>query len=556
MGVSRADQKKADDVSRIREEYELRETEAAKKKREELKYANERHQKELQSLKESYEKRIAELQQENREGLSEKDYKHYKEVEDLRSAYRDQSRRKAEQSNFEKKVLTDTYESQIEKEKAAHELSKKTQTENQMNELRKRDGELENITAKAAEKIRENTEHRNNTMKAKFEEEKESLLSGRDAMLDRKELELKETRKALKGELRAEKQKRENVESQWKQKYYDTVNSLGENSTDDLLDRGAAYKESLDDMRERFRDTLDDRTEKMEANQEDYQNKMNSRYNEQVRTRDAKIRELKNDLVREDNKHRKQSSNELKNVIQNYEKRMELLNQDRDAYMDEVNERVRERIDHVQNKNNEVLRDTVRDYKTELQLTNTRNRLDRKLLLEQTSEDKERLKSQTDMRVAKVQKFKDQTEKMLMDRYDNNLDEIKEGYKDRIETIRDKSLDAHAKLNSILSKKVRGLEENYQERLDGMKAEYEKQLAAMREDHRKEVFNIEKRYKTFVQDKEKGHKTEKEALEMRYAAKIEAIEEEHQKDKHITNKKHEEDMRNLANRLSGYDKKA
>lgn len=554
MAVKRANND--DQLQRTRDEYDNREKETIKRKNQELKKAERRHQNEVRKLTEEYQNQLAEMQGRNREVLTEKDMKHQKNVEDIRNMHREQARKKLEEDSLEKRTLVDTYKNTLQKEKQVSAIQRDELITNQMNELSERDQQLRQISANAQRKATEAVKSNAEKLKASHQKEKTVIQTGRDADLSRKEKELAAVRDSYRDQLTEEARKNEFKEQHWQQKHYDTVRNYDQAENENQQIRGQTIKMKNENLKARYNELLDEKRNQLDENYEHLRDSVHARVNDQVRSRDSKISALKDKMTRDDIRRNQIHSLEKEHIVRDYEKRMGLLEQDKYDYIDEAKRLVHDRVENQRERNRQVAREADRNYKSQMNLITTQNREERKLLEEQQKNQLSHIKNQADTRVDKLLRVQNQNTRNLANTYFENLDVLKDTYQDKLVEQRDNKISEHMRLNQAMTKRVRGMEDTYQHRLENMQAQFEERLAAMREDHRKELRNIERNYKTYVQDREKGHKNELDSMEMKYEARIEAIQEQHEQDKKRTHKKHEEDMKALSNRLSNYSRKA
>jgi hypothetical protein len=552
MAVNRT----GDELARTRDEYDTREKETVKRKNEEIRAAERRHQKEITKLTEAFEKQLAEMQDRNKEVITERDVNHQRDIQELRDLHRAQSRRKAEEDSTEKRILVDTYQSAIKKEKDTSAIQRSNLIQNQLNELGERDEQLRELAQSSRQELTDAVKNNNAKLRTAHEKEKAILQDAKDDQVARKVAELNQVRDSYGRSLSEEKRKSKFAEDHWQQKYYDTIRNHEDADNDNQYLRDKSVQNANTKIADRYQRLLAKNVKTNNDHFENFRDKVNERLNDQVRSRDSKINSLKDQLVRNDEKNKQLSSLEKQHLIDAYEDRME----DIERQKREVNEKsmdiIHDRVEGQRAQNETVTREASRNYKSQMNLINTRNREERKLMEEQQSAQLNHVKNAAENRVDKLQRAKYLENQVLANNYRDSVDVLKDTYQDKLSEQRETQMNEHMKLNQNMTKRVSKLEDDYQQKIENLQGQFEQRLAAMKEDHRKELRQIERNFKTFVQDKEKGHKTELQSMEMKYEAKIASLEDQHEKDKQITHKKHEEDMKALANRLSNFSRKA
>ena len=84
--ISSSDRARQDEkIRQTREEFENRESEAAKRRQAEMKRLESSHNEELRKITETYEGQLAEIKDRNRETLSGRDFENNRKIEEVRN---------------------------------------------------------------------------------------------------------------------------------------------------------------------------------------------------------------------------------------------------------------------------------------------------------------------------------------------------------------------------------------------------------------------------------------------------------------------------------------
>jgi hypothetical protein len=517
MGVNATDRSRNDDIlQKTRDEYDNRESESSRRKNEELKNAERRHNAEIKKLTENFEAKVADLQRRNYETLSDKDLKNQKSIDDLRHLYTEQIRRKSKEGYQDKKILSDTYKSEIENEKEIAANQRDNMSEKQTEALKERDERLTEISQQGQEKMHTAIDDNGRKLREAHDKERDVLLKSKTEAQVRNALETNELRKAYKNQLSDLQRQKDNQDKNWQQKYYDTVRTYEDNDADSAASRSDEIKAQSQNIQSHYEDALAKKSDLMDETNENFKDQVNDRINTQVRSRESQIQGLKNKLVNQQLSSERLSNLEKEHLTQAYEARMADLEQERTEYVDHMNDLVHTRVNEGRDHSDRVVREANKNYRSQMNLINTRNRDEMKLLEDQQKERLSHVESSAEKRVDKLQRIQAQNTHDLSRNYDESVEQLKEGYSARVADQRDKNLADRTQLSQVLTKRVHGIEETYQNRLENLQANYDATLSQMREDHRKELRHIENNFKTLLVDREKGHKTEKESIEQNY----------------------------------------
>ncbi len=557
MSVSAADRARIDEQNtKTRDEYEARETETVRRKNNELKNAEARHNEEIQKLTEDFQKQVDKLQRRSTESLTSRDEKHRNSVEELKTFFTEQTRKKNQQAALERSALTDTFKREMTKEKEISAGQRENMMGKQTEELMTRDEQFSTYAQKSKESMNKAIDTNASKLRNAHEKESDILLSDKKETILDKNRELGEVKKSYQNQITDIKRQKDNQDKNWQQKYYDTVNGHNERDSENLLTRSALLKGERESIQDRYQKVLRDKTADMDQINDNFKGEVNDRVNAQVRSRDSQIQGLKDKIAHDANSQKKLSQLEKKHLVESYENRMTDIEAERTDYVQHMNDLVHRRVNDGRDKNDRLVRDANLNYRSQMNLINTRNREERKLLELDKENRLAHVTNSAESRVGRLMKETDQNTKELDRHYSASVDILKEGYAERLIDQREKVTEDRMKQSEAINKRVQNMGSNYQVKLDNLQAEHKDNLSKMREEHRRELRRIETNYKNFAADREKGHKVEKESIEQKYEAKIATIEEQFQQEKELTNKRHDEDIKSLSQRLSNYSRKA
>jgi len=215
-----------------------------------------------------------------------------------------------------------------------------------------------------------------------------------------------------------------------------------------------------------------------------------------------------------------------------------------------------ERVDKLNEKNQQLLRNVDRENKSQTNMSNARRREERENLLQQHKDQLTQVSSTAEGRVRKVMDLTSNNQKRLGRYYADSLDQMADNYAERMDGQREKASLDQAANNKVMTERFRGMEQNFNNRLEQTVKSYEEKISRMNDDHDREIKRLEKLSEQKLTEQGKSLKNEKESLSMKYENKMAQLNESHQDQLDRMNRRHQEDMQNLSTKMSSYSRKA
>lgn len=557
MGITPAERRSYDErLQKTREDYETRESELQKRRNEELKRLEKRHREELAKVSEDYQRQLEEIQNRNRETMTDRDRRHRDEVDEIKGLYVGQLRKKMEENASQRRELENTYQESLTRQKQVSESQKGNLSERQNAELARRDQQVNEILQQARQETRTGITENREKLQQAHERDMELSRREREDLVLRKEKEKGELRKAYEQQVKQEKRMRNQSEENWSQKYYDTTKTMQDEYAQNLDASRSHLSDAVAANRDKYQAKLAEKEAKLEELNESFRDDVNNRQNTQVRSRDYRIQALETRLNNEIMNAERSKNLEKENLTRAYEARYQDLEKQKGEVLDQSANLTRDRVNQVMKKNDQVLRNANRDYRSQMSLVNSRNREERKLMVEQQADQINQTRNSADKRVRQMQKLTTENARNLQNYYDDSLEQLRVGFSERVDNQREAHLEEQTKLANVMSGRVRDLENRYQQKLEQTVGSYEDKLARLKEDYQKELKSFETATRQRLTEREKGHRIEKESLEQKYEAKLAVTEERHQEEINRLRKRHEEDLKAVATRVNSYNRKA
>lgn len=547
---------RGDRVRKVREEYEAKEAENQKKKKAEVDSLNSKHYEEINRLSDDFGHEMEQLKQHYRENLTDRDQANMRKVDDLRALYKDQLRKKIEENENDRREVRKAANGTIQKVKSTGDAQRENLLENHKAEMAERDERFEKTANDYRDKMQEGLDHRDHQLKEAHGKEMNATIEGRDRALSEKNREMNATKKSMQAELKAERQKRESEVGHWQQKFVDTVKNNEESNADAQQNQGAILRGEVDHIHDKFNAAIDKKYEEMDQASDNLRDSVNDRLNTQVRSKQSKIEQLNSKLNSVIS-----SSERLKNIErQELERRqaaqIDLLDKQKKGGIEQARDMANKRVGETLQRTDKLLRDTNRNYRSESDLTNQRNRADREFLMQQQQDTLEHVVGSAENHVKKVTKAAHDNQEAYSNYYDHSLDQMKDNFEDRVSAQRDHNTDDMVRVNKTMTQKFRGIEKTFDQRLENLTSGYESKINQMKENHEKELKRIEAYYSQRLNGKDKEVKQVAGSVEMKYEAKIAQLNEAHEEQLDRMNRRHQEDMQNLSTKMSNYSKKA
>ena len=294
----------------------------------------------------------------------------------------------------------------------------------------------------------------------------------------------------------------------------------------------------------------------MDEQNQEFRDSVNERVNSQVRSRDSQIQRLQGRLNNEISKNDRLRGIERRNLTNAYEKRMDLVEQQRDDAIVTMKDLNDERISGVLRNNQKLLQSADRENKSKTSLMNSRHREERENMIQQHKDQVTQVANNADSRVQKVIDLQNKNNDQMGRYYVDSLDTMKGNYMEKMDQIQEKNLSDRTAQNKVMTERFRNLETNFQNKLEQTVKSYEDKLANLRDTQDREIKRLENVHAQRMAEKDKAGKLEKESITQKYEAKLAQSSESHQNQLDRMNRRHEEDMQNLAVKVNSYNRKA
>jgi hypothetical protein len=555
--ISSSDRSRQDDkIRQTREEYEGRESENVKKRKSEMSRLEKRHNEEISKIADDYETRLESLKDRNRDTITEKDFSNNRKIEEVRQAYREALKNKMEENYNDREQVRGSYEGELKKQKQVNESQKENVVGQLNNEISSRDekysNSLEDNRKKTQEVIHANARKLNDA----HEKEKDILVGGNETIKMQNMRETREMKKSFEGRLKDSERRREADNSRWAQKYKDTVVNNRDEYGDNIAIKQDLMNSERDAIRDKFENVLEKKTTAMDEQNQDFRDTVNERVNSQVRSRDSQIQRISGKLNNEISKNERLRGIERRNLTEAYEKRLGIVEEQREDAVDKMRDLNDERISNVLSTNQKLLRNTDRENKSQVNLMNARHREDRENIIATAKDQHTQVSNQAESRVRKVIDLQNKNNDQMGRYYTDSLDTMKGNYLEKMDQSREENMNERVSMNKEMTQRFRNLEGNFNSKLEQTVSAYENKLAELKDTQGRELKRLENLYTQRISERDKASRLEKESVMQKYEAKIVQSNGSHTDQLDRMNRRHQEDMQNLAVKVNSYNRKA
>lgn len=455
-----------------------------------------------------------------------------------------------EENYDERAAVKETYQSELEKRAEINESQYKNLSERQQEELKGRDEKIASIFKTSKEAVDEGLASNRRTFQETHEKEKKVLFKDRDDQVQQAKAENQRLRGAYDTELKQQKHKNELEVGAWNQKYMDMAKNNQESGQLRLESQTALFEESRNRLNDKYRKAFDGKNEKREMSNDAFRESVTGRINGQIRSRDSQISGLKERLNNQVAEGDRLRNLEQLHLRESFESNLQDVEAQKRELQESFQNLTHKRVGEAQRKNEEVLRQSSREHKSQMAMLNSQRGLDRKDLIESHKDEVETIQTLAEKRVQRIGSDHLETQKKLGDFYGDSIEQLRDNYSNKLVEQRDANLNNVSQTGKSLAKRFRDRELSLTNRIEALSKNYEEKIEKIKDDHQKEIKHIEVLYGQKFNEKDKNHKFEKDSLETKYETKMAQIEEQNQDRFDRLQRKHEEDIRSISTRYS------
>lgn len=553
--VSAADRKsQAEDLRTQREESQNREIEETKKHKKEIKRLLETQDKQVSELKENYSNQLDSLMKKSSEQLSERDQKNQAKIEQLRSMYLDSLKKKTEDSEGRRIAEAETYKGQVLKQRQVADQQKELLVRNFEGAIQNKDKEFYQLSQESRDEMKEAINKQSKKQGDLQQNEIKRIVEDRDRRILEKDRNYDSTRNMYENRLKETKQLDEQNlkrhDNNWRQTYN---NKTGEMSAL-LAGKGEELKMEQENLQGKYSKKLDSKLKALDDARDVLREQGANRIDREVRSLENENSRLRSKQIVEASNIKRIRDLEKAHVIQDYETRMGKLedtNKNQLEHGREVNQR---KVAEVLYKNDDLLAETNRRHRSDINFVNERSRESRDVVERETQGELKHLGERTDNRVKQIQKATTLAQRVEQKQHNENVGALKDSYAESLTNQRLAQMDQLKETYERMENRVKGTQEKLTQKLDETVTNYESKIANLEDKYKKEIKKQAETLENREKSREKAHQMEIKAGEAKVDIKLGQLQDNHEKEIDRLQRRHQEDMASLAQKLSYYRK--
>jgi len=555
--INQSDRQRYDErIRSIQNEADDREVENNKKRDDQIRRMEAAHRKEITNVQNEFQKELSGIQSANKERINQRDQELQRQIDDIKSMYRESLKKKTEDFQTSMKRSREAFDGEVNKTKQIARESGDYQVKKFENERLGKEKEFSEVTEQMHERMREGLKDSTEKLKSAHNKEKGALIADRDRIHEQNQRELQRVRNNGEELLRNEKRSHRGDNQRWENKFKEQVGQLNTSHGDVLEAHNTQLQDEIQNQRERYLSVTAKKQNEIDQAYEKDRVDFEERFEKQVRGRDYQVQELKNKLNTEKANNNSTRLSERRNLIRDYEGKLKNIETQKGKIQDNMNDLAHKRVDDVKFNGESLLRKVNREHVIERNNLVNRNREDRALLAQQTSDHIEHVEQTADERVEKMKNLTREQEKQLARYHDEAIDMAKDNFDQKLQVQRENNQNDLIRHNATLSERLRKIEGKYNTRVDILVQNYENKIAEMQHDFEKEKRSIATGYESRLSEREKGSKSELGALEMKYEAKIAEMNERHEEEVSRIHARQKEEIQKVAQKMNNFSKKA
>jgi hypothetical protein len=546
--------KQTDELRNQREEYQGREAEEVKKHKREMRRLNQKHDQEVENLKKNYESQLQGLRERSSEQLSEKDQQNIAKVDELRSLYAESLKKRNDETQNKRDAEKEAIQGQLAKQKQINDQQRALLKQNFDDSLTEKTRQFQGYSEHARGELQEGLQRRTDQLTKKHQTEVKAISQDRDTRLAQSERNMKETRSVYENRLKDQELQHDlemkRVDGNWQNAYTSKENELNELVTG----RGAELNFAREKMQSHYNKALEKKMGEMEDARITLKKQAVDRIDRDVRSAENENQRIKGDHLVEVMTTKRLRDLEKDHLIMNYEDRMEKLSKSKDGLIEKSKEVNQSRISDAGRKNEAVLSEATRRFKTDQLITNERHKEDRDRLEIEHRSKLRHIADRTDDRVDKLMKSTSESQKVQLRQHSENINALKNSYQGELSNQREVQMEQLKDTYLRMDDRLRNSEEKHTKRLEETVNNYEAKISQMQQQFQKDLQRQSETYEGRLASQKKKMDQEQKSHEMKIDGKVTQLQDQHEKEVDRLERRHQEQMASLAQKLNYYRK--
>ncbi len=552
MGVDSASNRANNEetLQRTRENYNNRESEETKKHKQEIKRMTEAHTQEVQKIQADHTRNLNELKEKSKDLLTGHDMKYQKDIDDLKEMHQKQLTRTMQDDDVKIKQAQDSNSGETQKIKQIGDRQREALIKNYENELREKDEKLSLTSNQGNDKMHDATEFIKKRYNDKYDKDMKLVAEDRDRKIDEDRNQYNLLRKNKDGQLNQLSKAKESDRSRLLKNFENNIVMEREDRHASDVIVKQQFDNAIHKDQEKYKKALDSRDAQFEDARNGIDGRISSRIDNQVKGLQGENQKLKGENKRDVFMADKHKKIEMGHLVDDYEKKLELSEGGRQAFVENVNQKTHKQFDQLNKKNNDLLYMTNRYYKEEITLDKAKNQEGQ--LSKEALHDAETSRNavQGEVRLNKIKNINENEQLRLRDYFENSSRSMQENFDQRLDAVRIKNKEDQDRLFASFNKQAHENDRQFQEKISEVSIKYENEIGKMNDQHLRDMKEIkaesDRRLKAQYKFDQESIDKQKSQLDYR----LSKVEESHKKDIEDINRRHEATLADLS-RLKG-----
>lgn len=539
-----------DELRRTREENENKQAQSIKKQKRELARIQEKHDQEIQELTEAYENKMENLRSASKNQLSKRDQNYQAQMDRLREIYNTQLRQKVYEQEEKRLATIAAFETDKDKTQQINDQQKNLLKEQFDMSLRERDANIRALGENSREALDKSLEEQRQRLNRKHEKETKALIDDRDTrlfMADRKGTETRDMYEArLKETQRLSRQNTDRINSNWESMYRE--NQKKHESV--MSGRDQMLVAERRRMQENYLRATDEKLNELQGAYTHLKEQTSERLNREVNAASSNSRQAQNDRIIDMITNRRIRNIERDNLIEEYEKRMDVVNSQRDKTHEKAMEVSHSRVDDIVRKTEKLVSDTNRNNRLSQNVKDLQHRQEKEGLLAANKSMVSFEQNRANERIDKVMEVTNKAQSNQEKLHRDSLDQLRGNYMENLSSQREAHLESLQDTYMRMDQRLKQTENKYEDKLKNVRLNLEQKLEQTEEMYKAELKKQKETYENRIAQLSKGHNLEKKSEDLKFETKMSQLEEAHQRDLERIERRHREQMASLSQRMS------
>lgn len=541
-----ATQRKDETIRRNREDYQKKESALIKDHEKEVSRLNQRHYEEMERLKADHEKQLQRVQKQAENTITERDHHYQEQIDHLRAMHHKQLQQLSEEDNRKLNKLKAT----LKQDEASQKMHNDHRFDELSNDFAQKIRDKDEFYQKELQENRQAQERslqeEHDKLDAAHQKQLQSVIQDRNEHVANLEGRYNDYRKFA--EHRHEQQQLQNLKDHARdsENLVHAVRREREKraQAEDNLREG--FSDGIAQERDRFNKALAERRDAQEEAVSDLKHGIVGRLQHRVDRLSKENTDLKDQ--NSDNKmhFRKEKRQEIDHIRDAYQKNIQNYKNQRDEAVKQFNERNHADVKKMAEKNQKLLHDANRQYRSDLDLQTRRDKAALKGIQGNLKAQNEESQKLADLRVKNVVAKVEDSKQRMAENQVKNREIMQEEHADEIHQLRTKLEDEKQKAVNSIKEQMRKQGIDYAAKMEYTVQSYERKIQELKDELIKGHRSDEQKLKRTIAELSHSKKISLEQQNAQYQDKMKTLQAQQELEIKRLNRQHEARIDELA----------